>query len=103
MLHFKSQIIQYLEKSIGKGAFSTIYKGYDKNTMKVVAVKEISFEILKKYKDVIKRETKIMKKLNHENIIKLYDTILDDDSNNIYLVLEYIGRGDFSKFLKKDL
>ena len=88
-------------KSIGKGAFSTIYKGYDKKTMKVVAVKEISFEILKKYKDVIKRETKIMKKLNHENIIKLYDTILDDDSNNIYLVLEYIGRGDFSKFLKK--
>ena len=33
-----------------------------------------------------------MKNLNHPNIVKLYDTIIDDTTDNIYLVLEYFGR-----------
>tara|TARA_B100000795_G_C22800881_1_gene441861 strand:- start:1608 stop:2981 length:1374 start_codon:yes stop_codon:yes gene_type:complete len=89
------------KKRIGKGAFSNIYKGYDKKNKRVVAVKEICLETLSKYKDSIKRETKIMKTLNHPNIVKLYDTIIDDSTDNIYLILEYFSRGDFSKFLKK--
>ena len=66
----------------------------------MVAIKEICLDTLSKYKDSIKRETKIMKNLNHPNIVTLYDTIIDDTTDNIYLVL-YFGRGDFSKFLKK--
>lgn len=97
------QIKDYVvsKKRIGKGAFSNIYKGYDKRTKKLVAIKEICLDTISKYKDSIKRETKIMKNLDHPNIVTLYDTIIDDTTDNIYLVLEYFGRGDFSKFLKK--
>ena len=97
------QIKDYVvfKKRIGKGAFSNIYKGYDKKNKRMVAIKEICLDTLSKYKESIKRETKIMKNLNHPNIVKLYDTIIDDSSDNIYLVLEYFSRGDFSKFLKK--
>jgi serine/threonine protein kinase len=97
------QIKDYVvsKKRIGKGAFSNIYKGYDKKNKKMVAIKEICLDTLSKYKDSIKRETKIMKNLDHPNIVTLYDTIIDDATDNIYLVLEYFERGDFSKFLKK--
>lgn len=97
------QIRDYIvfKKRIGKGAFSNIYKGYDKKNKKMVAIKEICLDTISKYKDSIKRETRIMKNLKHPNIITLYDTIIDDATDNIYLVLEYFGRGDFSKFLKK--
>jgi serine/threonine protein kinase len=97
------QIKDYVvfKKRIGKGGFSNIYKAYDKKNQRMVAIKEICLDTLSKYKESIKRETKIMKNLNHPNIVKLYDTIIDDTTDNIYLVLEYFGRGDFSKFLKK--
>ena len=97
------QIRDYVvfKKRIGKGGFSNIYKAFDKKNQRMVAIKEICLDTLSKYKESIKRETKIMKNLNHPNIVKLYDTIIDDTTDNIYLVLEYLGRGDFSKFLKK--
>jgi serine/threonine protein kinase len=97
------QIRDYVvfKKRIGKGGFSNIYKAFDKKNQRMVAIKEICLDTLSKYKESIKRETKIMKNLNHPNIVRLYDTIIDDTTDNIYLVLEYLGRGDFSKFLKK--
>ena len=89
------------KKRIGKGAFSCIYKGYHKYTRETVAIKEISLETLNKYESSLKRETEIMKKLNHPNIVKLFETIIDDKTENVYLIMEYFDRGDFSKFLKK--
>lgn len=90
-----------LKKKIGRGAFSTIYKGYNKYTRKTVAVKEISLETVNKYEKSLRRETEIMKKLNHPNIVKLYETIIDDETENVYLIMEYFARGDFYKFLNK--
>lgn len=89
------------KKRIGKGAFSTIYKGYHKRTKETVAIKEISLDILNKYESALRRETNIMKKLNHSNIVKLHETIIDDKTENVYLIMDFYKRGDFSKFLKK--
>ena len=52
---------------------------------------------------VIWRETEIMKKICHQNIVRLIETIICDKTDNIYLIMEYYDRGDFSKFLKKRL
>ena len=92
---------EIFRKRIGKGAFSTVYKGYNKITKELVAVKEISLDTLNKYEKSIKRETEIMKKLNHPYIIKLYDTIIDDSTENVYLVMEYFEKGDLAKYLNK--
>ena len=89
----------FTRKRIGKGAFSTIYKGKHKDTGKYYAIKEISFENLEKIRDSIKREFTLMKNLNHKNIIKLHEVFFDNDEKNIYLVIDYFQKGDFAKFL----
>ena len=88
-------------KRIGKGAFSSIYKGYHQYSKEIVAVKEISLETLNKYEKSLRRETQIMKQLNHHNLVRLIESLVDDKTDNVYLIMEYYTRGDFSKFLKK--
>ena len=88
------------KKKIGKGAFSTIYKGYSKTTKLKVAIKEITLDTLNKHKKLFKRESEILMKLRHPNIIHLHDTIIDETNENVYLVMDYYSRGDFSKFLR---
>ena len=44
-----------------------------------------------------------MKNLNHPYIVKLYDTIIDEDTDNVYLVMEYMGRGFFQIFKQKTI
>ena len=88
-------------KRIGKGSFSTIYKGKQNTTGKLYAIKEIPVENINKIKENIKRKFNLMKNLNHENIIKLHNVIIDSRYNNIYLVLDYYPKGDLANFLNK--
>jgi len=85
-------------KRIGKGAFSTIYKAYNTLDNKQYAVKEVIID-KKSVKSNVKREFLVLKKLNHPNIVKLYDLIVDTSYNNIYFVFDYFSKGDFAKFL----
>lgn len=88
------------KKRIGKGSFSTIYKCRHYNTDKEYALKEITID-KNKNKLNIKREFEIMRKLNHENIVKIHDLIIDKHMNNIYFIMDYYEHGDLSKFLNK--
>ena len=98
---FEVQNYVIYKKRIGKGAFSTVYKGYNKINKLQVAIKEITLDTLNKHKKMFKRETDIMMKLKHPNIITLYDTIIDENTENVYLIMDYYSRGDFSNFLRK--
>mgnify|MGYP003389021956 CR=1 FL=1 len=98
---FEVQNYVIYKKRIGKGAFSTVYKGYNKITKLPVAIKEITLDTLNKHKKMFKRETDIMMKLKHPNIITLYDTLIDENTENVYLIMDYYSRGDFSNFLRK--
>ena len=98
---FEVQNYVIYKKRIGKGAFSTVYKGYNNITKLQVAIKEITLDTLNKHKKMFKRETDIMMKLKHPNIITLYDTIIDENTENVYLIMDYYSRGDFSNFLRK--
>ena len=89
------------KKRIGKGSFSTIYKGYHQITNTTYAIKEISVDNAKLLKNNIKREFHLMKKLNHPNIVKLHKVIIDNKYDNIYLILDYYKHGDLAHFLNK--
>ena len=89
------------KKRIGKGSFSTIYKGYNKYTKREVAVKKMTLNNLGKLSTNMKREIRLMKNMKHSNIVELYDVIFDYNFGNIYLVMEFCNKGDFSKFQMK--
>lgn len=42
---------------------------------------------------LIREEIAIMKKLDHENIIKLYEVLDDPDNDSLYMVMEYCAKG----------
>ena len=43
-------------------------------------------------------ERDVLSKLNHPNIIKLYDFFQDDEK--MYFILEYIAGGEFGEYLR---
>jgi serine/threonine protein kinase len=43
--------------------------------------------------EYVEKEIEIMKSLDHPNILKLHEIIDDDDNDNLYLVLDYAGKG----------
>ena len=84
---------------LGKGAYSTVYKGFN-NINEIFAIKKIEYKgTIKKYID---EEINIMKSLNHINIIKLYDVILVADQT-IYLILEYCNCGDLKTYIMENI
>lgn len=82
-------------ETIGYGSFSIIYKGTIRNTNTQIAIKKITKIVDSKY---INNEISLMKKISHQNILKLYDIIIQPN-NEIYLILEYCSGGDLSKYI----
>ena len=115
---------------IGKGNFAYTEKmkyKYSQND-EIFAIKKLDMSNLKddkqskKRKLYLKRETKLMSQLSHENIVKLYDYFVDkekiskfkkiyEEKNDIQketkdkkiacLVLEYIPNGSLDDYIKK--
>ena len=77
----------YNEDYIGRGTFSKVYIGNIKNAPdKKYAIKKIYRKSNPKYVKYLNLEIEIMNKLNHKNIIKLYDTIYTE--KHVFLILE---------------
>ncbi|CAD8078674.1 unnamed protein product [Paramecium sonneborni] len=91
---------------LGKGDFSEIYKGYDLKEMKNVACKiyqvNQNWTINSKsyYVNLVTKEFKVHKQLQHPNILKLLDSV-EIDSNTFCTILEYCNGSDLSFFMKK--
>ncbi|XP_029424962.1 sperm motility kinase X-like [Nannospalax galili] len=86
-----------LSVTLGKGNFGHVKLGYHRLTATDVAVK-----VLKKTEidgSLIRRETEIMKMLQHPNIIKLYQVI--NTVENVYFVLEYASKGELKSYVEK--
>ena len=99
MNHTSKRVSHYvLKEELGKNQFGQVFRGLDTETQEIRAIKMISNSKLlsEQQKEALKREIKIMKHLNHQNIVKLYDHIVS--SKNNYLVLEYCSGGDLSKY-----
>src|SRR5690348_1497050 len=78
---------------IGTGGMGTVYRAVDTQTRKLVAIKHLKPEMTRP--DVIERfqrEGEALRELDHPNIVKLLDTIVE--AGNYYLVMEYISGGD---------
>ena len=118
-IHYIDNIKYYndykLIKSLGEGSVCKV-KLVEKNNVKY-ALKIINKnKLLKKKKfqrddsgkmvvttplEGILREISILKKVNHPNLVKLYEIMHKQDKSKLYLVLEYCEHGDLMYFDEK--
>ena len=84
----------YYLKPIDKGNFSLIYKGYNsKNNTPIIIKKNI------KLTDThVEKELSILQKLNHINIVKLYEHFYIN--NEFYFILEYCNGGNLKQYIE---
>src|SRR3990167_2782448 len=84
---------------IGKGAMGFVYKGLDLTRGNIVALKQILRTHLKAEQlQTIHSEIELLKKLNHEHIVKYVDFISTESHLNI--ILEYVEIGSFDRIIK---
>ena len=95
-----NQYIIY-KNAIGRGTYSKVYHGYHKETKKEVAFKKIHFTKLhNNVKDKVISEINILQKMDHINIMKMYEYKFDGDY--MMIVTEYCKDGDLDLWMKKN-
>ncbi|KLJ05464.1 negative regulator-the PHO system protein [Blastomyces silverae] len=87
---------QRLEK-LGEGTYATVYKGRNRQTGEMVALKEIHLDSEEGTPSTAIREISLMKELKHENILSLYDIIHTE--NKLMLVFEFMDK-DLKKYME---
>jgi serine kinase len=89
-----------LKETIGKGSYSKVKEAFDFQKMHKVAVKIIDcFKAPQDFQDkFLPRELDIWPKLNHDNIIKMFDCLVRE--KKIYMILEYANGGDLLTYIQ---
>jgi len=88
-----------LKESLGKGKYGLVKKGIHKKSGREVAVKIVKKKDLSlKDQELLKREIEVLKVCQHPNIIRFYDVF--ENSDYIYIVMEYLKGGDFFNYLE---
>ncbi|XP_048233648.1 serine/threonine-protein kinase ATG1a isoform X2 [Ricinus communis] len=85
---------------IGSGSFAVVWLSRHRNSGTEVAVKEIDKKLLSpKVSESLLKEISILSTINHPNIIRLFESIENED--RIFLVLEYCDGGDLAAYVHR--
>ena len=86
---------------IGVGNYSEVWKAVEVATKNVCAIKMLDNQQIQnqpKVLELLKSEIRILKSINSENVVRLYDSFFEQ--NHYYLVMEYCDGGDVERFVK---
>ena len=93
-----------IEKELGKGAMGVVYQGRDPKINRVVAIKtmalsqEFDEEELADVKERFFREAETAGRLNHPNIVTMYDA--GEEHDLAYIAMEFLKGRDLVPFTK---
>ncbi|KAF4462703.1 AUR kinase [Fusarium albosuccineum] len=87
-------------KSLGKGKFGRVYLARERQSGFICALKVLYKEEIQGSAQLqVRREVEIQSHLRHPNILRLYGHF--DDTKRIFLILEFAGKGELYKHLRK--
>ncbi|CAK4033262.1 Serine threonine- kinase ark1 [Lecanosticta acicola] len=88
-------------KPLGKGKFGRVYLARERSSGFVCALKVLHKSELQqgKVEKQVRREIEIQSNLAHPNILRLYGHF--HDTKRIFLILEFAGKGELYKHLRK--
>jgi serine/threonine protein kinase len=86
---------------IGKGSFGSVSKIRRRSDSKILVWKELNYtKMSDKEKQMLVSEVNILRELNHTNVVKYYDRIIDRDHSKIFIVMEYCQGGDIATLIR---
>ena len=89
------------DTKLGKGAYGEVILMREKSTGKLVAVKIVEKANIsnKKILTSLINETKIQKRIIHDNIIRVLNHL--EDNNNIYIIMEYAEKENLFRYIRE--
>lgn len=89
-------------KPLGKGKFGRVYLAKERSSGFVCALKVLHKSELQqgKVEKQVRREIEIHSNLRHPNILRFYGHF--HDSKRVFLILEFAGKGELYKHLRKE-
>ena len=91
-----------IKSLIGSGGMANVYKAYDEESQRIVALKVLKdehrgdMEFVRRFE----REAQAVLMLSHENIVRSYDVGEDDGVS--YIVLEYVEGKTLKEIIKEE-
>lgn len=91
-----------IKEIIGVGGMAVVYKAYDNQENRIVAVKILKEEFISNEEFVrrFKNESKAIAMLSHQNIVKVYDVSFGDLIQ--YIVMEYIDGITLKEYIERE-
>lgn len=87
---------------IGRGGMGLVYRARDTRLGRIVAIKCLRAELYEPaYRERFRREAMLLAKLNHPNIVQIYDYIETDDQ--LALVMEYVDGQNLQVWVREHL
>ncbi len=96
-----------IEAEIGRGAMGVVYRAYDPQIGRQVAIKTISlsgqeFADESEYRSRFLREVRAAGRLSHPGVVTIYDAGEDPDTNEPYLVMEFVTGEPLNRLLARE-
>lgn len=89
---------------LGRGAFKTVYKGFDEVEGIEVAWNQVTLDDTFQSREDLERlyyEVHLLKTLKHENIIKSYCSWVDEEERTLNIITELFTSGNLRQYRKK--
>ena len=86
---------------IGRGSMATVYRAFDPNSKREVAIKILPREMMHnpEFRARFRREITMISSLEHPSIVPVYDS--GEDDGQLYFVMRYMKGGSLADLLKK--
>ena len=87
-------------KTLGRGGTGIVYLAEDGRLKRQVAIKCLYKQQSDSLLERLRREAKVLAKINHPNVVKIYDVV--DQEEGFALVMEYVGGRSLRHHLKEN-